>query len=92
MDLIITTTIIIVIVTIMVMNEYRKEGFYYYMPPSNCMENVFGKTNCFPPYSIPFYTGDLFYPLYPMYYPYIPQPSYVPKTALLNEYNNFKNK
>ena len=88
MDLIVVTIIIISIVVIVGINEYRKEGFYYYMSPSNCMENVFGKTNCFPPYVMPFYTGDLFYPLYPSYYPYQPQPSYVPKEVLLRQLKN----
>lgn len=32
-----------------------KEGFYYYYPPSNCMQNVFGNINCFPPFYFPFY-------------------------------------
>jgi len=79
--------IIIIIVTIVIIgiNKCNIEGFYYYMPPSNCMENIFGNTNCYPPYAIPFYTGDYFYPLYPMYYPYQPAPSYVPKEVLLNK-------
>ncbi len=45
-----------------------KENFYYFYPPSNCMENVFGKTNCYPPFYFPFYSGgDYHYP-YPFYY------------------------
>lgn len=82
-DLIIVLVIIIAIVIYIVMNEYKKEPFYYFMPPSNCMETAFGKTNCYPPPIVPFYTGDLFYPMYPHYYPYYPAPAYLPPKKLV---------
>ncbi|QKF93497.1 hypothetical protein QKU48_gp0039 [Fadolivirus algeromassiliense] len=58
-----------VIFAIILMLAYRSriENFYYFMPPSNCMENVFGNMNCYPPYYLPFYTGDYSYP-YPLFY------------------------
>lgn len=49
------------------MPNLKKENFYYFHPPSNCMENVFGKTNCYPPYYFPFYSGDFHYP-YPLFF------------------------
>ena len=82
---IIMITIIIVTIIIIVINKCNREGFYYYMPPSNCMENVFGNTNCYPQYTLPFYSGYKYYPLYVSYYPYEPSPSYVPKEVLLNK-------
>jgi hypothetical protein len=68
-------------------SKEMREHFYYYMPPSNCMENIFGKTNCYPSPYIPFYVGEYEYPRYPSYYPYEPQPSYLPKDVLLKKFN-----
>ena len=53
-----------VILTIILLLAYKSktENFYHYYPPSNCMENVFGKTKCYLPYNLPFYAADYFLP------------------------------
>lgn len=58
-----------VILALILLTAYKskKENFYYFMPPSNCMETVFGNTKCYPPFYFPFYSADYFYP-YPLFY------------------------
>ena len=70
---------IILIVAIVIATMLSIETFYTYYPPSNCMENVFGNTTCYPPGFYPFYNGSYFWPFYqywssPYYYksPYRP--------------------
>ena len=63
--------IIIVVLVLTTKNKKIKEGFYYY-PPSNCSEDVFGKTTCYPLY--PPYLYPHYEPIRPSYRQY-----YVPR-------------
>jgi hypothetical protein len=49
--------IVIALIIFMSYNKQIKEAFYSYYPPSNCMETVFGKLVCYPPYYFPFYSS-----------------------------------
>ena len=54
------------------------EPFYYY-PPSNCMQNIFGNTTCYPPGYYPFYSPNYLWPFYPYWYsPYYYKSPYWP--------------
>jgi hypothetical protein len=73
----IATIILILVILFVVMTNI--EPFYSYYPPSNCMQNVFGKTTCFPPNFYPFYNASYFWPFYPYWYsPYYYKSSYRP--------------
>ena len=52
--------LLVVLVSLyLLVNE--RENFYSYYMPSNCIENVFGKINCYPPYYLPFYTWNYYW-------------------------------
>ena len=71
--------IIIVLVTLFLVWWKNIESFYTYFPPSNCMENVFGSTTCFPPGFYPFYNSEFYWPFYPYWYsPYYYKTPYKP--------------
>ena len=59
---------IIIVLFVLLYTWSSIEPFYNYYPPSNCMDNVYGKTTCYPPGYYPFYTPDYFWPFYPYAY------------------------
>lgn len=70
---------LILILVILFATMTSVEPFYNYYPPSNCMENVFGKTTCFPPGYYPFYNASYYWPFFPYNYsPYYYKTPYKP--------------
>jgi len=52
---IISLIIIVAFILITIYVSIKKEGFYTFYPPTNCMNDVFGTTKCFPPWSLWWY-------------------------------------